>query len=176
MTTKNDATIASAQEKANQIQGTRYVVWNPSLDLSAKNGVNNERPIRSYHYSWASGIGGLAIGGSPVPVFKTIDLRVVGRNSVDASLWEEAKADSKTRPGDPLGARIRSGALLEVNPKSEAATADKLSDYGTAEQMLLIDNIWDTDVIRGELDTIKDAHVRSYAVDRIRQLESGELR
>ncbi|MGC8710962.1 MAG: hypothetical protein ACP5RH_01085 [Leptodesmis sp.] len=167
--------IAAAEEKAKVAKGTRYLIWDPSKDITAKNGVGNERPIRSCHYSWMAGAAGTSIGGA-IPSYKVLNLRVVGRNSVDSQLWEEAKADSSTRPDDPLGARIRSGAILEVNPKADAEAADLLSSYGVAEQMLLLDNIWDADVIRGELDSIRDAGVRQYAIDRIRQLESGELR
>jgi hypothetical protein len=160
-----------------KLTGDRFLIWNPERDLAARGGVGDSRPIRSYHFSWESGFSGESIGGK-IPVFKTINFRVVGRNLVNCELWEEAKAASEKMPGNPLQARIKSGAITEVPPaKTEGELTGTMADYKADEQMLLIDHVFDADILRLELETLRDSpKVASYARDRIKALETGEIK
>lgn len=160
-----------------KLTGDRFLVWDPSKDISARGGVGDSKPIRSYHFSWIAGYAGDSIGGQ-VPRFKTVNFRVVGRNLINCQEWEEAKAASEKMDGQPLQERLKRGAIAEIAPlKAEGELTGTMADYGPDEQMILIDNVFDPDVLKLELETLRDyPRVAQYARDRIRALESGDVK
>lgn len=164
---------ASALQSVLPKQGKIALLWDPTKERHVAGTVGNSPAVRMYtfpvldkYYKQPD--------GREIPKWDMLELRLLGRNWVDYSLWEKAKQLSKEMPTDPLGMRLKWQAIVEFTPIVDVLTGT-LADYDYDDACLIVDGIWDADVLRAEQKSTNNSKLVTYIVNRIGKLESGEL-
>jgi hypothetical protein len=156
------------------LNGKIALIWDPTRDTAVAPSVGTATPIRTYHYSLVAGYAQQSENRA-IPQFVTLDFRLVGRNWIDNELWQQAKAQSKQQSNDPLGRLLRLRAIREFVPIVGTLTGT-LSDYSIEDAQELILGVFDVDVLRAEQKAEQRPELVTYIAQRIRDLESGDVR
>jgi hypothetical protein len=154
-------------------QGKIALLWQPSKERHIAGTVGNSPAVRMYTFPVLDQYY-RQIDGREIPKWDMLELRLLGRNWVDNSLWQKAKEQSRAMPGDPIGMRLKLQAIVELVPIVEVLTGT-LADYDYDSATAIVDGIWDADVLRAEQKSARDSDLVSYIVNRITRMERGEL-
>jgi hypothetical protein len=170
-------------------RGKIALVWNPANDPDVPGTVVGSRAIRIFTYCVIEGYYQQQIAGrnetAKVPHFKSLTLNLIGRNWVDNELWQRAKAQSKANyeqsiqngdgaAYDAIARLLKAGAIREFEPIVDQLTGT-LSDYSEADAQILVQEVFDADLLRGEMKAEVRGGLAQYIQGRIKDLEAGEI-
>ena len=108
-----------------------------------------------------------------IPQFEFITL-YAGANFVDASLWAQAKAQSKANKHDLIGDRLSLGVYREFMPRDGHDSTGTPADFSPIDAAQLIQNTYSIDVLKGWANIETRREVIETLRARMEQLQQDE--